>query len=100
MTSYFSYKFCKRKLCTGSCVQAILIVVLITTVIFNVMFILDNKSRLTSNNGRGSNVNNREPIDENVEDDDENKFVQLEEKLPHPGGAHSDTNGVYVSIKL
>lgn len=82
----------RKRLCSGTCLQAILIVVLIVTVTFNVMFIIDNKNRLTTATSNDRSKQNEKFVDEN-------SHVQLDfqdgDKLPQ-NGIFPNQNGEFM----
>jgi len=49
----------RRRACSGACLQGILLAVLIVTLIFNILFILDNKSRLSGNSNSANHETHR-----------------------------------------
>lgn len=70
----------------GTCLQAILIIVLIVTVTFNVMFIIDNRTRLTASSSRTQSSQGEKYVDENNQvqvDDTDNDQLSKHGILPN-----------------
>lgn len=96
----------RRRGCTGTCVQGVLVAVLIVTLVFNIIFILDNRTRFR---GRAEKIIN---INEFVIDENQHIVIDKNEDLQNQNPvwnsalsgkkikieAKSSKNNVYVSI--
>lgn len=65
----------RRRGCTGTCVQGVLVAVLIVTLVFNIIFILDNRTRFR---GRAEKIIN---INEFVIDENQHIVIDKNEDL-------------------
>jgi len=91
----------RRKGCSGTCLRAILISILIVTVIFNVIFIMDHRRRFTENSNRVNNDENKHIKFER--NDDSQRSNNIIKKQVSTGRiikveAKSSKENVYVSI--
>lgn len=101
----------QRHVCHGACLQGILLSVLIVTLIFNIMFIMDNRSRLGSNtkaNGNDAQQDHKDDENRHIKiDDNNNKMLDHNLIAPNPNvlskrkikiEAKSSKSSVYVSV--
>ena len=79
----------RRHICHGACLQGILLSVLIITLIFNIMFIMDNRGKLGRN------------VKENVGKQDENKHIKIDDdknNVPEQNLIAPNPNGMSYSF--